>query len=173
MATALHENGPIPPASGFTLIEMSVAIAIVAILSGLGAVSFGGVAAKSRVTGEANDLLIAVEVARAEATKRGRRVTVLPAGGDWTAGWTVFADLNGNRQVDPGEPVILSHPPMKSTTRITTNTTPGYLAFGASGMPQQYNGGFLAATLALCDGGNGKSIVIAKSGRPRLTTQAC
>ena len=159
--------------TGFTVIELAVTVSVVAILSGLGAASFAGVAGKTRVVNEATDLLNAIELTRSEAVKRGMRVTLLPVAGDWAAGWTIFADTNANRVIDPGEPVILSHARLKSTTRITTNTTPGYIAFGAGGMPQQYNGGFLAATLALCDGGNGRGIVIAKSGRPRMTTQSC
>lgn len=160
-------------AIGFTVIELAVTLSIVAILSGLGAASFAGVASRTRVVSEATDLLNAIELTRSEAAKRGMRVTLLPVAGDWAGGWTIFADTNANRVIDAGEPVILNHARLKPTTRITTNTTPGYIAFGAGGMPQQYNGGFLAATLVLCDGGNGRGIVIAKSGRPRMTTQSC
>jgi type IV fimbrial biogenesis protein FimT len=128
---------------------------------------------RTRVAVEASDLLHAIELTRSEAAKRGARVTLLPVGGDWAAGWTVFVDVNGNRQLDPGEPLILRHARMKPSTRVITNTTPGYIAFGPAGMPQQYSGAFLAATLAFCDSGNGRGVVIAKSGRPRITVQTC
>jgi type IV fimbrial biogenesis protein FimT len=159
--------------AGFGLIEFLVALAIIAILSGLGAASYSGVTGRTRVTGDANDLLLAIELTRSEALKRGRRVTLLPVGGDWAAGWTVFVDSNNNRQVDVGEPLILSHARLKPSTRVLTNTTPGYIAFGPAGMPQQYSGAFLAATLAFCDSGNGRGVVIAKSGRPRISVQTC
>jgi type IV fimbrial biogenesis protein FimT len=158
---------------GFTLVELVTALAIVGILGTLGAVGYGGVIGRTRVVGEANDLLNAMELTRSEAAKRGRRVTLLPTRGDWTAGWTVFVDSDGNRQVDPGEPVILVHPPLHRTTRVIANTTPGYIAFAPSGMPQQYSGGFLAATIGLCDAGTARSIVLAKTGRPRIAAASC
>jgi type IV fimbrial biogenesis protein FimT len=100
-------------------------------------------------------------------------VTLLPVRGDWSAGWTIFVDTNGNRQVDPGEPLIDTHGPLNASTRVIANSTPGYLAFGAAGTPQQYNGAFLAATLALCDNGVSRSVVIARSGRPRMVAGTC
>ena len=158
---------------GFSVVELMVTLAVLAILSGMGAISFAGVSGKTRVTTDANSLLNAIELTRSEAAKRARRVTLLPTRGDWSAGWTVFVDLDGNRQIDAGEPVIFVQQPLKPTTRVITNTTPGYIAFGASGMPQLYNGGFLAATVTLCDTGHGRSVVLARTGRPRVATLAC
>jgi type IV fimbrial biogenesis protein FimT len=158
---------------GFTLVELVTALAIVGILSTLGAVGYAGVIGRTRVGSEANDLLNAMEVTRSEAAKRGRRVTMLPTRGDWAAGWTVFVDLDGNRQADPGEPVILAHPPLHPKTRVITNTTPGYIAFAPNGLPQQYSGAFLAATIGLCEAGTSRSVVLAKSGRPRVNSGNC
>ena len=182
IAVAIGENRPsraeafpCPPgaSAGFSLVELLVAVSVIAILSGLGASSYSGIIGRSRVTTEAGDLLHAIELARSEATKRNARVTVLPVGGDWAAGWTVFVDGNGNRQVDAGEALIHSHPRLRASTRIIANTTPGYIAFGAAGLPQQYSGAFLAATLTLCDTGTSRSIVLAKSGRPRIVSATC
>src|SRR5258706_3361568 len=159
--------------AGFSAVEIMVVLAVLAILSGMGAISFASVSGKTRVATDAGSLLNAIELTRSEAAKRGRRVTLLPTRGDWAAGWTVFVDLDGNRQVDPDEPVIMVQQPLKATTRIVANTTPGYIAFAGSGMPQLYNGGFLAATVTLCDTGNGRSVVLAKTGRPRVATIAC
>lgn len=148
-------------------------VALVAILAALGAASYGNVIGRTRATSDANDLLNAIELTRAEAAKRGRLITLLPTGGDWANGWTVFVDLDANRRVDAGEPVVVVHAPLARTTRIATNTTPGYVAFAASGMPRQYNGAFLAATITLCDSGTSRAVVIAKSGRPRIAAGTC
>ena len=150
-----------------------VALAVAGILGTLGAASYGSVIGRTRVTGDSNALLHAIELTRTEAAKRGRRVTLLPAQGDWSAGWTVFVDVNANRQVDAGEPVIAVRAPLHRTTRVVTNTTPGYIAFAGNGTPQQYGGGFLAATIALCDAGTARSIVLAKTGRPRVVAGSC
>lgn len=164
---------PSPAAAGFTAVELLVAVAVVAVLSGLGAASYRDITGRTRAAGAAADLLHAVELTRSEALKRGARVTLLPAAGDWTAGWMVFVDSNANRRWDPGEPVILRHEALAPSTRLTANTTPGYIAFGAGGMPQQYSGAFLAATLSICDAGAGRSLVLARSGRPRMVSATC
>jgi len=158
---------------GVTLVEIAVALSVAAILGAVSAGSFTGLIGRTRATADANDLLVGVELTRAEAAKRARRVTMLPADGDWANGWTVFVDLDGNRRVDAGEPVILVHAALHRTTRVVTNTTPGYIAFGPLGMPQQYNGGFLAATIELCSSGTSRSVVLAKTGRPRLVAATC
>jgi type IV fimbrial biogenesis protein FimT len=161
------------PCAGVTLVEIAVTVGVVAILGTASVVGFGGVIGRARAVGDANDLLNAIELTRSEAAKRGRRITLLPAAGDWANGWTLFVDVDANRRVDAGEPVLAVHAPLARTTRIVADTTPGYVAFAPTGMPQQYSGGFLAATIQLCDSGTSRSIVLAKSGRPRIVTGTC
>ena len=173
MANAARRPRRAQSRTGFTVVELMVALAVAGILGTLGAASYGSVIGRTRVTGDSNALLNAIELTRSEAAKRGRRVTLLPAQGDWSAGWTVFVDVNANRQVDAGEPVIAVRAPLHRTTRVVTNTTPGYIAFAGNGTPQQYGGGFLAATIALCDAGTARSIVLAKTGRPRVVAGSC
>lgn len=150
-----------------------VAVAMVAVLAGLSATSFSGATGRTRVTTDASDLLNAIQVARSEAMKRQVRVTVAPVDSAWTSGWLVFIDSNGNRRWDAGEPVLLRHRSLATTTALTTDTTPGYVAFGSLGRPIQYSGAFLAGTIAFCDNRVSKSVVIAKSGRPRVQTGVC
>lgn len=159
--------------AGFSLIEFLVALAVVAILGGLGATGYGALTGRTRVSAEVGDLLHSIELTRSEAAKRGMRVTLLPVSGDWARGWTVFEDTNANRRVDPGEPLLQSHAPLKRSTRVIANTLPGYIAFGSGGFPQQYSGAFLAGSLTLCDAGAARGVILAKSGRPRLTSGTC
>src|SRR5687768_2450337 len=62
--------------AGFTLIEMMVAISVVAILIGVAAPGLRDFMLNVRLTGYANDLLTALMLARSEATKRDVRVSV-------------------------------------------------------------------------------------------------
>ena len=62
--------------AGFTLLEIMIVVALVAVLIGISAPSIGEFIRNSRITGKANDLLAGLNVARTEAIKRHVPVTV-------------------------------------------------------------------------------------------------
>lgn len=76
---------------GFTLIELMVAIALLAMIATIAIPSFAGLMREQRLVHASNDLLAAVNLARSEAIKRGEetRMCALPecAGVDWSRGW--------------------------------------------------------------------------------------
>jgi type IV fimbrial biogenesis protein FimT len=76
---------------GFTLIELVTVLSVVAVLATLAAPALGGIAAAVKLRTAANDLHMSLIYARSEAMKRGSSVSVAPAGGDFSAGWTVQA----------------------------------------------------------------------------------
>lgn len=84
---------------GFSLIELMVVVAIVAILAALGAPSFVGMLRSNRLSAAASSLQVSLSLARSEAIKLGAdaRVTVAAntTAGLWTNGWTVFVDGTG------------------------------------------------------------------------------
>ncbi len=84
--------------AGITLIELMIVIAILAVIAGLAAPSFNQMIRSSRVSTASNELLAAMQLARAEAIKQRRQITVCrrnAAGSacdgdaDWSAGWLV------------------------------------------------------------------------------------
>src|SRR5690606_28438934 len=84
--------------SGFTLIELMVAISIVAILLALGLPSFQASLRSNRVTTATNEMLASLSLARTEAIKGIGTAGVCPssdgstcgAGTDWSGGWLVW-----------------------------------------------------------------------------------
>ncbi|MCB4361260.1 GspH/FimT family pseudopilin [Quatrionicoccus australiensis] len=84
--------------SGFSLVELMVTIAILAILAMMAAPSMQGQIASSRVTAATNDLLTTLAHARSEAVRRGITVTVTATGGDWKNGWTSTAGSSAGAQ---------------------------------------------------------------------------
>ncbi|WP_137821060.1 GspH/FimT family pseudopilin [Pseudomonas sp. D(2018)] len=68
-----------PVRNGFTLIELMVVIAIVAILSSIGYPSFRELILNNRLTAQTNALLGTLQYARSEAVTQKRRVIVCPS----------------------------------------------------------------------------------------------
>lgn len=76
---------------GFTLIEMMVTIAILAILVGVAAPSFRAMSASQRIKTVSFDLHADLTFARSESIKRNANVTVAPNAGGWSTGWRISA----------------------------------------------------------------------------------
>lgn len=84
---------------GFTLIELMVTIAVLAIMIGLATPSFLEMSLSSRLTSIANSLSSSVQLARSEAIKRNQPVTLCASTDgetcdedtDWSVGWVALA----------------------------------------------------------------------------------
>jgi len=84
---------------GFTLIELMITVAVVAIVLAIGVPSFQEMMRNNRAATHMNGIIGALNLARSEAIKRGRRVSLCPSsdqagcsGSDWAKGWIVFVD---------------------------------------------------------------------------------
>jgi type IV fimbrial biogenesis protein FimT len=76
-------------AGGFTLMELLVAVSVVAILVTLALPTLTSLVLTQKVKTGASDLQATLFFARSEALKRAVNVDVVPAGDDWKGGWTV------------------------------------------------------------------------------------
>ena len=96
---------------GFTLIEALVVVGIIAITSAIVIPGMSGFVSDSRVSGNVNEFIGAMTLARTEAVKRGRLVTICRSanadsetptcagGSDWAAGWIVFQESSSATNV--------------------------------------------------------------------------
>jgi type IV fimbrial biogenesis protein FimT len=151
---------------GFTLIELMITLAVMAILLSWAVPSFQEIIRQNRLTTDTNDLVTALNLARSEAIKRGRTVTVTPSGGDWGAGWTIATtDSDGNAiTLRVGDGVSGS---MSMTGGAAT------FSFDASGFRNDGNG---ASQINVCDSDSskGRQISISVIGRPSVdSAYAC
>ena len=87
---------------GFTLIELMVTLTVAVILMTIAVPSFRDALIRNRLTTYTNDLVGAINYARAEAIKRGQSVTLCKSttgsacttttGSQWENGWIAFVD---------------------------------------------------------------------------------
>lgn len=80
-------------ARGFTLVEMAITVAVLAILVSVALPSFQGLIMAQRVRAAASELHASLILARSEAIKRNASVTLTPVSSDLAKGWSL--DLAG------------------------------------------------------------------------------
>ncbi|GAB3549163.1 hypothetical protein GCM10027343_30440 [Noviherbaspirillum agri] len=115
-----------------------VVLAVAAILLGAGVPFVRGLVQGQRLTTVVNAFFSSMNLARAEAIRRGVRVDMVPVSDsdDWAKGWVVFVDEDNNQKVDLGEETIFVYDTVGQGIRINaslTDKSPSYLAYSATG----------------------------------------
>ena len=171
-------------AKGFTLIELMVTVALVAILMAVAVPSMTTFQRNAQLTSFSNTLLSAINAARGEAMKRGRYAMVVPSdGSNWSSGWVVFVDIDRSQAYEASNDVtLLTRDATPSYLALDANGTaaesPPYIMFDASGYVRKKGGGLanqtfniqrndVSGTEALAQT---RRIIISRPGRVRICT---
>lgn len=180
------------PASGFTLVELMVTIAIAAVLLTLAAPSFKTTIQRWRVNSARQTYAASLYVARRAAIKHGGAVVMhrrAPTGDcphvtqarHWGCGWDICIDTDGDGQCtapseppDPTDDVPLQSVANLAATNIVLSANASRLRFGPWGHP---NGlGTLGVTFSPADGTAGTGITstlcMSSGGRIRFVAAA-
>ena len=172
------------PNAGFTLIELIITVAIVAILAGVVAPGMTSFIRNNRMASQINTLIGTVHFARAEAANRRSIVTLCASTNaancntsNWENGWIIFTDNNnsGNAVIDGADTLILAQEALEGGNTLRES---GFNFAGSGRL--QFNGvGFLYATspasgtLTLCDErgvSEAKALIVNIAGVSRLAT---
>lgn len=166
---------------GFTLVELLMSLAVMAILVTFAVPSFSAILGSSKLVAASNALLSSMHLARSEAIKRNSRVALCKTAdgvscaiaGGWEQGWIVFHDNNNSGDRDINEPVIQRIQPLPGSVRLTGNSNVAkYVSFLSTGATKMVAGGFQAGTLTICNqsatSSEARQIVLNAVGRPRV-----
>ena len=160
--------------SGFTLIELMVAIAIVSILMTLAVPSFIQMFQSNTISSNVNNFLADMRYARSEAVRRGGGVIMCrsdapeaaspvcgsgsgPGTNGWVSGWIIFHDVDGDgtRIASSTDPVLRVQSPITSmdsilegsSTKFRFTATGRLQNLSSSGTTLQFGGGSYANTV--------------------------
>ncbi|APE06469.1 MAG: pilus assembly protein [Alteromonas sp.] len=134
--------------AGLTLLELLIAVAIVAIMLTTVAPAIQSILIKSRITSDLNSLSAVAQRARFTAVDEQSRVVMCPTANytscvtDWKNATMIFVDANLNGSRDASEELITTSDPLNSANSIYGIS--GAITFDEQGGISQ------AATITLC-----------------------
>jgi len=158
--------------SGFTLIELMLALAVAAVLMSVAVPSMRDLQQRQRIVSAANELVAHINLARQHAVLKREIAVMCPSldgatctgGNRWEQGWIVFRDPDRNRAPDgPGDVLrVASGMPallIDSAGRTRIRCRPSGAASGTN------------LTIKLCDTGfpdQSRAVIVSNPGRPRV-----
>ena len=174
--------------SGFTLIELMVALIIAGILFTVAGPTLKPFIEGSQIVSATNELLSAMHVARSEAIKSNGRVTICESGdgatcsatGSWKNGWIVFFDADGNGagtgaacSAAGTDCLLRLHEGYDDSDITIAGLDPNGVdiqsfTFTSRGLPKNMDGSPQSGTFLIC-GDGGRAVVMSLSGRVRIT----
>jgi type IV fimbrial biogenesis protein FimT len=171
--------------AGLTLIELLMALAIFAVILGLGVPSYRDWIESRQLANHADYLAETLTQARSEAVKRQSRVNVCKssdgkqcaAAGTWSAGWIMYEDDNRDGSIEAVENVIRREPAPGHGITVTANRPlDSYVSYTNFGYARMLSGALQMGTFVVCKPGQKAiDVVLANSGRVRIdrTNQRC
>jgi len=162
---------------GFTLGELMITVAVVAIIVAIAVPSFDQFFSNNRRANAINQLVSTMHVARSEAVTRNVQITICPSSNgqscddaDWHDGWIYFTDANRNRQRDAGETILGALPGMRNL-EITSMEFGDFIVYRPNGRAMGATVTQNTGQFTFCDhrgAAASRALMITPSGQPLL-----
>lgn len=158
---------------GFTLIELVTTVAIVGILAGVGTPSMLGFVERQRASAAVGSLMTHMAQARMTAITQCHNAVLCPSangrhcdpGHDWSGGWMLFTDEDGNRKPDAaGDVLRVDQDPTSRHLRVVSTRGRQQLRYLPDGRSAGSN-----LTVSVCNhrGEVLARVIVNNAGRPR------
>jgi len=158
---------------GVTLLELTVSLAIIAILATIAVPGFNDLRYSNERAAAVNSFVHAVYLARSEAIKRGQVVTICKSvdgqtcagrAAEWRSGWIVFvnSDRGDPPQRDSGEPLLQAYAGWPRGHIVSNREAYSFRA---------YTQAVVNGTVVFCDprgSTQARAVIISHTGRPRV-----
>jgi len=158
---------------GFTLIELMIVLVVAVILFGVALPALSGGLEAARSVDARSNLLSSLTTASSKAALTGARAVLCPSAdgshcidsADWSQGWIVFLDTDGDREVGSGEHILQQTEALAGKVRLRSTVGRTRIVF-------QGNGGNAGSnvTFTLCDGRGttqARALILNNQGRLR------
>lgn len=158
--------------AGLTLLELLITLALAAMLLALGMPTFRNLIERIRVSTIVHLVSVDLAMARNSAIMRNTQVVVCPRSEDyrcrddrdWSAGWMVFTDNDGNRQPDERSHILRVTDPRVHRS-IAVASSRRFLRYQRDGRSAHSN-----QTVRVCSRGTLRgAVVISNGGRVRTS----
>lgn len=162
---------------GFTLIEAMISVSVSGILAGVAAPALTSFIEHQRTSAAITSLTTHMALARSAAITRNRRAVLCPssdgsqcrADTDWSGGWMLFVDDDGNRKPDASDEILrVDLEPTSRKLRVTSTTGRQQLRYLPDGSSAGSN-----LTLSICNKQQQllAKVIVNNMGRPRAELQ--
>lgn len=158
---------------GFTLIELMIAVSLLAVLVALAAPAMGDFIVRQRVASQAGELALAMAMARSEAIKSAASVSVIPrtaTAAGWSNGWCVAPssaadcdDASVLRQFSTRNTVTVASAALATPFRIT------FLRDGTRGVAAGRPRFKVSSAQLPATGQNARCVLLTPQGRVEVT----
>lgn len=162
--------------AGYTVMELMVTMAVVAILLATAVPSVKDYSWSLRMRTAMDSLQTDLVLARSRAISHNAHSVICPSTNaqtcsgeaNWHSGWIVFTDLNDDRQIQAGEPLLKQSGGFEALN-ITSSRSRTYLRFLPNGSSPGSN-----ISIQFCDqrgADKAGTIIVSNTGRIRLATK--